>query len=152
VAHTGAPRRPERSGHTTRENRCERANSRAPIDKPPSISGHRRFIHRDYHPENTLWSRDHLAGIVDWTSAAFGPAAVDTAHMRWNLALTYGLDVGDEFLRLYRSLASDALDEQQYWDVVSVLDLVCELDPDDWSSFDLRRLERYVEGVLGLGA
>jgi hypothetical protein len=50
---------------------------------------------------------------VDWASTSLGTAAVDPAHMRWNLALTYGLYVGEEFLRLYRSLASHALDDQQ---------------------------------------
>src|SRR5207248_6720755 len=27
------------------------------------------FIHRDYHPRNTLWSRGRLTGVVDWTQA-----------------------------------------------------------------------------------
>jgi aminoglycoside phosphotransferase (APT) family kinase protein len=113
---------------------------------PPQ--GRRCFIHRDYHPENTLWSRGRLTGIVDWTSGSWGPAAVDTAHMRWNLALTYGLDAAEEFLRLHRSLVSDPFDDQHYWDVVTVLDLVYDLDPNDWPTFDLARLEGYVEGVL----
>jgi Phosphotransferase enzyme family/Domain of unknown function (DUF4111) len=110
------------------------------------------FIHRDYHPENTLWSRGRLTGVIDWTSASWGPAAVDTAHMCWNLALTYGLDAADEFLRQYRSLTGDLLDDEPYWDIITVLDLACDLDPDDWSDFDLRRLERYLEAVLELGA
>jgi Ser/Thr protein kinase RdoA (MazF antagonist) len=112
---------------------------------PPGL---RCFIHRDYHPENTLWSRDSLTGVVDWTSGSWGPAAVDAAHMRWNLALTYGLDAADEFLRLHRSLSSDPSDDQHYWDLVTVLDLVFDLDPNDWPRFDLERLERYVESVL----
>jgi hypothetical protein len=85
---------------------------------------------------------------VDWTSASFAPAAVDTGHMRWNLALTDGLDAADEFLQLHRSLTRDPLDDQSYWDIITVLDLACDLDPNDWSYFDLRRLERYVQGVL----
>jgi aminoglycoside phosphotransferase (APT) family kinase protein len=31
------------------------------------------LIHRDYHPENTLWSRGRLVGVVDWTQASRGP-------------------------------------------------------------------------------
>jgi aminoglycoside phosphotransferase (APT) family kinase protein len=127
----------------------ERALEVARTDPPP---GRRCFIHRDYHPENTLWSRGRLSGIVDWTSASLGSPAVDTGHMRWNLALTYGLDAADEFLRLHRSLTGDPLEDQPYWDIITVLDLACDLDPTDWSSFDLRRLERYVEGVLRQGA
>jgi aminoglycoside phosphotransferase (APT) family kinase protein len=125
------------------------------LTEPPL--GPRCFIHRDYHPENTLWSRGRLTGVVDWTAASWGPPAVDTAHMRWNLAITYGPDTADEFLRLHRSLASESFPNQTYWDVSTVLDLVCELDPNDWPSFDLARLERYLGGVLernlaGLGA
>ncbi len=114
--------------------------------KPPE--GRRCFIHRDYHPENTLWWRSRLTGIVDWTSGSWGPAAVDTAHMRWNLALTYGLDAAEAFLRQHRLLTGQGFDDQHHWDLVTVLDLVAELDPGDWSAFDLARLELYVESVL----
>jgi aminoglycoside phosphotransferase (APT) family kinase protein len=58
-------------------------------DPPPA----RRecFIHRDYHPGNTLWSGGRLTGVVDWTQGSWGPPGVDTAHMRWNLAVGHGL-------------------------------------------------------------
>src|ERR671922_688486 len=85
--------------------------------EPPG--GRRCLLHRDYHPENTPWSRGRLTGIVDWTSGSWGPAAVDTAHMRWNLALSYGLDAPDEFLRRQRSLVAVGREEQRYWDVVT---------------------------------
>lgn len=123
----------------------ERALDVARAGAPP---GRRCFIHRDYHPENTLWARGRLTAIVDWTQACgHGPAAVDTGHMRWNLAITYGLDAADQFLAIHRSLAG-ALDDQPYWDVVTVLDVMGELDPADWPRFDLDRLERYLDGVL----
>jgi aminoglycoside phosphotransferase (APT) family kinase protein len=109
------------------------------------------FIHRDYHPENTLWTRGRLTGVVDWTSASRGSAAVDTAHMRWNLALTYGIDVADEFLRAHRALTGANLDDQTYWDVVTVLDLVHDLDPAGRPRFDLERLDGYLERVLVRG-
>jgi aminoglycoside phosphotransferase (APT) family kinase protein len=114
--------------------------------EPPG--GRRCLLHRDYHPENTLWSRGRLTGIVDWTSGSWGPAAVDTAHMRWNLALSYGLDAADEFLRHHRALAADAFDDQRHRDIVTVLDLVPKIGPSKWARFDLARLERYVESVL----
>lgn len=123
----------------------ERALEVVRSEPPPGPCG---FIHRDYHPENTLWSRGRLTGVVDWTSGSWGPRAVDTGHMRWNLALTYGLDAADEFLRLHRSLAAEAFDDQFYWDLVTVLDLVYEIGAGDWPRFDLERLERYIEGVL----
>jgi hypothetical protein len=92
--------------------------------------------------------RGKLTGIVDWASASWGPAAVDSAHMRWNLAVTYGLDAADEFLRRHLSLSSQASDDQPYWDLVTVLDSLVDLEPCEWSRFDMDRLERYVESVL----
>lgn len=85
--------------------------------------------------------------IADWTQASWGPAGVDTAHMRWNLAITYGLDAADEFLRIHQSLAG-ALDEQSHWDLVTALDVMVDLDPAEWPRFDLQRLERYLQSVL----
>lgn len=43
----------------------------APIDGPWG------FVHRDYHPGNTLWSHGRLNGVVDWTTAARGPLEID---------------------------------------------------------------------------
>lgn len=119
------------------------------VDSPPP-PGPCAFIHRDYHPENTLWSRGRLTGIVDWTSGSIGPVAVDVGHMRWNLAVDYGLDAAEEFLRRYRSLASSPVDDQPYWDAVTLLDLVGEeVDPDEFPGpFDVERFERYLESVL----
>jgi aminoglycoside phosphotransferase (APT) family kinase protein len=130
---------------SSRPDLWERALELGRMEPPP---GPRCFIHRDYHPENTLWSRGRLTGVVDWTSASWGAPAVDVAHMRWNLALTYGLDAADEFLRLHRELASESFPDQPYWDVITVLDLVCGLNAHDWPAFDLARLERYLDGVL----
>jgi hypothetical protein len=63
-----------------------------------------------------------------------------------NLALTYGVDVADAYRRAHRALAGAGVDNQTYWDVVTVLDLVHDLDPTDWPRFDLERLDRYLEG------
>ena len=70
--------------------------------------------------------------------------------MRWNLAVDYGLDAADEFLRIYRSLAASRGDDQPYWDVVTLLDVVGE----DWEQaeyhgrLETSRFERYREGLL----
>jgi aminoglycoside phosphotransferase (APT) family kinase protein len=45
------------------------------------------FIHRDFHPGNLLWSGRALTGVVDWVNACVGPAEVDVAHLRVNLAV-----------------------------------------------------------------
>lgn len=68
--------------------------------------------------------------------------------MRWNLALGYGLDAADRFLWHHRALAG-AVPDQPHWDVVTVIDLLPEIDAREWSDFDLARLERYLEVVLG---
>ena len=127
----------------------KRALELVSAEPPPGPCG---FIHRDYHPENTLWSRGRLTGVVDWTSGSWGPLAVDVGHMRWNLALTYGLDAADEFLRLHRSLTPEESHDQPYWDLVTVLDLVFDPDLDHWPGFDRQRLERYVASVLAAAA
>ena len=63
---------------------------------PPELP--ERFIHRDFHPGNTLWEGAELTGVVDWTTGSRGPAAVDLGHLRWNLALDYGQRVADAVL------------------------------------------------------
>ena len=139
------PRRLAPPPWSTRPDLWQRAIELSTTEPPP---GRRCLIHRDYHPDNTLWARGRLTGIVDWTSGSWGPAAVDTAHMRWNLAITHGLDAADEFLRRHRELSPDQLGDQDYWDVVTVVDVLPELDPADWPAFDLARLERYLESVV----
>jgi aminoglycoside phosphotransferase (APT) family kinase protein len=85
------------------------------------------FIHRDYHPENTIWRDGRLVGIVDWTSAAWGPPPIDVAHMRANLTADIGVDAADAFLAAYRSLdGSVAYDP--FWDVRGVVDFISDLD------------------------
>lgn len=113
-----------------------RAIELAAGDPPPGRTG---FIHRDYHPENTLWSRGRLTGVVDWTSASHGPLAADLGHMRWNLAVSYGLDVADAFLA-----RCDAGPDQPYWDLAAALDVLPEIEPGAWARLDLDRFERYV--------
>jgi aminoglycoside phosphotransferase (APT) family kinase protein len=110
------------------------------------------LIHRDYHPENTLWSRGRLTGVVDWTQASWGPPALDLAHMRWNLVADYGQQVADRFLAYYRATTGQALNDQPYWDLVSLLDLLLDGnnpdDPGDIKPNDLRGFEEYAKTAL----
>jgi len=42
---------------------------------PAAMPAYRpRFIHRDFHPGNVLWSRGRASGVVDWANACKGPA------------------------------------------------------------------------------
>jgi aminoglycoside phosphotransferase (APT) family kinase protein len=107
------------------------------------------FIHRDYHHHNTLWTRGRLTGVVDWTQASWGPPSVDVGHMRWNLAWEYGVPAAEEFLACYQRLTAGAIQHHPYWDIVTVIDLVGDIDPSDpLSPADLAPLETYVAAAL----
>jgi aminoglycoside phosphotransferase (APT) family kinase protein len=111
-----------------------------------------RFIHRDYLPDNTLWAYGRLTGIVDWSGASHGPAAVDVAHMRWHLALRYDVAVADQFLEAFDQV-SGGYRHNPYWDLRSVLDLLPEQPPRPISPSDIPALEDFLERALvDLGA
>ena len=107
------------------------------------------MIHRDYHPENTLWSRRRLTGVVDWTQASWGPPQLDLAHMRWNLAADHGARAADQFLACYRATTGTTMTDQPYWDLVSLLDVLLDGDDlGDLGPYDLRIFEEYAETAL----
>jgi aminoglycoside phosphotransferase (APT) family kinase protein len=111
---------------------------------PPTES---RFIHRDYHPGNTLWAEGRLVGVVDWVGGSWGPPSVDLGHMRLNLAWELGPEAADQFLAAHRALTG--LDHHPFWDVACVVDVVGELDspgppPEPW----LARMEDLLAAAL----
>jgi aminoglycoside phosphotransferase (APT) family kinase protein len=67
----------------------------------PGPNGATTFVHGDFQHFNLLWSRGRLTGIVDWSSAKARPPSRDLGHCRLNLAILYGADVADDFLRRY---------------------------------------------------
>jgi aminoglycoside phosphotransferase (APT) family kinase protein len=73
----------------------DRAVDRTSTARP---TGPDRLVHRDFHPGNLLWSDGRLAGVVDWVNACVGPADVDAAHCRVNLALLWGPERADEIV------------------------------------------------------
>jgi len=95
------------------------------------------FIHRDYHPMNVLWRDGAISGVVDWINACRGPASVDVAHCRTNLAGMYGADAAEQFLQAYLSCGGQPFDP--YWDLDSLVDM-CHPQPhyyDPWRDFGL---------------
>ena len=116
------------------------------------------FIHRDYHPTNVLWREDAVSSVVDWINACRGPAGVDVAHCRTNLAQMYGPGAADRFLDAYLDVADEFVHDP-YWDVDSVLDM-CLPQPmcyAPWQHFGLgaiaphdmrRRVDLYLESVM----
>jgi Putative homoserine kinase type II (protein kinase fold) len=117
------------------------------------------FIHRDFHPVNLLWEQNRLAGVVDWVNACLGPAGVDVAWNRQNLAAMYGPEVADRFLDLYCREMGAAWSYDPYWDLRCLTDWLDEpfsVYP-PWLQFGLthlspalvtERLEAYLASIL----
>lgn len=78
------------------------------------------FLHRDFQPANLIWNGSTLAGLVDWTFACRGPASLDLAHYRMNLALLHGLDVAEDARALYERLRPDYRHDP-WWDITELL-------------------------------
>ncbi|QHW34071.1 aminoglycoside phosphotransferase family protein [Paenibacillus rhizovicinus] len=100
----------------------ERWLAAAAIVLGPEPESPKRFIHRDYHPTNILWSGGKVSGVVDWVNGCIGPAGIDVGHCRVNLAQLHGLEAADDFLNAYCRHAGDAYTYDPYWDIVSLID------------------------------
>ena len=108
------------------------------------------FIHRDWHPGNVLWDGDRVTGVVDWATAARGPAGIDLARMRLNLASRHGRAAADRFVELYVAAGGDASARHPFWDLLDAADAWTGEDPAvEPDGGDLGRFEDYVAGVLG---
>ena len=97
-------------------------------------------------PRPTHWCRGLDPGLL-------GTTRLDLGHMRWNLVLDGGQPIADRFLACYQALTGTSLDDQPYWDLVSLFDLLLDLDPDhpgDIDTDDHRRLTTYVKKVLAV--
>jgi aminoglycoside phosphotransferase (APT) family kinase protein len=86
------------------------------------------FIHRDFHPGQTVWSGDRLTGIVDWTTGSHGPYGVDLARMRIKLAVDYGVEVAGRFAAIYRQATARDV-RHPYWDLTDAADAVLDMPP-----------------------
>jgi aminoglycoside phosphotransferase (APT) family kinase protein len=82
------------------------------------------FIHRDYHPNNVLWEDSRVSGIVDWVNACRGPAGIDVAWCRQNLAQLYGAGEADRFLSIYRHYAGTSFEYHPYWDLIAAIEFL----------------------------
>jgi aminoglycoside phosphotransferase (APT) family kinase protein len=130
------PERLEVPPWATDRDMWERAIALAQTE-PPVLP--ERFIHRDFHPGNTLWEGVELTGIVDWTTGSRGPAAVDLGHLRWNLAVDYGQRIADGVL--------PHPEHHPYYDVITALDVLPDLDATTPHA-DLQRFEEHVGRAL----
>lgn len=114
-------------------------------EPPPTTQG--RFLHRDFHPGNSLWQGGRLTGIVDWTSASWGPPAADLAHLRINLTLRVGPEAADLARDAFREAGGD-LEGARHHDLRTVFDFFSHSDLAELAGTDLERVERYLRRVL----
>ena len=82
------------------------------------------FVHRDYHPSNVLWENGRVSGVVDWVNGCRGPAGIDVAWCRHNLANLHGVQVADDFLEGYIEVAGPEFRYDPYWDLMSVVEML----------------------------
>lgn len=108
------------------------------------------FIHRDYHPGNTLWIGERLTGVIDWTTACIGPPGIDLARMRQNLALQFGPLAAERFLNMYVHVTGRRYDRHPWWDLVDAVDMLVDIPPpqEPGQTRRLRRWEAYIKGVV----
>ncbi|MFD0901698.1 aminoglycoside phosphotransferase family protein [Actinomadura sediminis] len=130
--------------HALRPELWERAFEAAAGPAPEAPA---RFIHRDYHADNTLWSYGRLTGVVDWSDASSGPVAVDVAHMRRGLAVRYGRSVADRFRSTF-DMVSGGHAHDPYWDVRCVLELLPEDGDRTIDEATVPLLEDYLAALL----
>ena len=118
------------------------------------------FIHRDYHPMNTLWQGQTLSGIVDWINACRGPEPYDLAWNRLNLMQMYGLQAADRLRDLAIEICGPSV-WHPYWDLMALIELLP--GPPEvytpWPQFGLdgltssllsTRTEDYLTSLVGL--
>lgn len=115
----------------------------AVASRPPD--GPIRFIHRDYHHGNTLWSGDALTGIIDWTTGCLGPPGIDVAQMRINLAWDYDLETADASLVNWQSVSGESEPQHPYWDLLDAVDWLSD-DPPEGPD-EANRYARYEDFV-----
>ena len=122
----------------------ERARTAA-AEPPPATRG--RFLHRDFHPGNSLWQAGRLTGIVDWTSASWGPPAADLAHLRINLTLRVGPEAADLARVAFREAGGDLVGTRHH-DLRTVFDFFSDANLTKLTGSNLERVERYLRRVL----
>lgn len=81
------------------------------------------FIHRDYHPMNTLWQGETLSGVVDWVNACRGPAPFDLAWNRLNLMQMVGVEAADR-LRDHAITLCGREAWHPYWDLMALIEML----------------------------
>jgi aminoglycoside phosphotransferase (APT) family kinase protein len=92
----------------------------AAIDRdPPGYEG--RFLHRDPHLGNVLWTGSTITGVVDWVETSWGPADLDVAHCATGLALLHGADLAPAFSQAYADEGGAISEQYAYWQLLDAI-------------------------------
>lgn len=81
------------------------------------------LLHRDYRPANVLTAGGALTGVLDWAFACRGPAWLDVAHCRSELAALHGVEAAEHFAAAYLAAGGTPVDvvAAAHWQVHDLL-------------------------------
>jgi hypothetical protein len=113
----------------------------------PARTATSSLIHRDYHAWNTLWLSGRLTGIVDWTSASWGPPAADLAHLRVDLVADVSLEAA-VLARAAFAAAGGDLTNARHHQLRTVFDYFTSMEPGLFDDAVVDRLDTFLELVL----
>jgi aminoglycoside phosphotransferase (APT) family kinase protein len=85
------------------------------------------LIHADYWSGNTIWSRNKLQGVIDWSDSKIGDPRADISEMRLDLAIGYGIEVADQFATDCERLGENVCD-LWYFDLYRGMRAIQEYD------------------------
>ena len=105
------------------------------------------LIHRDFHAWNTLWLGDRLTGVVDWTSASWGPPAADLAHLRVDLVVDVSVAAAVRARDAFAAAGGD-LANARHHQLRTVFDYLTDTDPAVLTGAAAERLDAFLELVL----
>jgi aminoglycoside phosphotransferase (APT) family kinase protein len=77
------------------------------------------FCHCDFHPGNTLYLDESLAGVCDWASARVAPALSDVGRCRAALTVWPGGEAPDKFRDHYARMTGRSTNGLALWDLFS---------------------------------
>jgi aminoglycoside phosphotransferase (APT) family kinase protein len=75
------------------------------------------LLHGDYWPGNTMWTRGRLSAVVDWEQPLRGDPGQDVGCGRLDLALLFGPEAPDMFLRAYEQASGRHIPHLFFWDL-----------------------------------
>jgi aminoglycoside phosphotransferase (APT) family kinase protein len=112
-----------------------------PADRPATL------LHRDFHAWNTLWEDGRLRGVVDWSSASWGPPAADLAHLRADLVVDVSVEAAVRAREAYAAAGGDLTDARHH-QLRTVFDYLGDADPAWMVPPAMERLDSFLALVL----